>query len=81
MTKRCSLRPRPAFPQARLDGARRRPVEVEPIAFDAPLVQVLSLDRPSADQRPATRRRESSVVLAAWCRYQGAISIPTPPGG
>ena len=51
-----SLRSRMGFSQAQLDAARRRLIDVDLIAVQAPLVQVLSLDRPSTDERPVTRR-------------------------
>ena len=59
-----SLRARLGFSQAQLDAARRNLVEADLIAFEAPLVQVLSLDRPPPAERPAARRDRGPVRLA-----------------
>ena len=63
-----SLRSRLGFSQAQLDAARRGLIEVDLIAVEAPLVQVLSLDRLVTVERPVTRRDAGPVRLADLLR-------------
>ena len=51
-----------------LDAARQGLVGADLIAFEAPLYQVLSLDRPTSVQRPPGRRDEGPVRLADLLR-------------
>ena len=59
-----SLRARLGFSQTQLDAARQNLVEVELIAVETPLVQVLSLDRPVTVERPLPRREGGPIRLA-----------------
>ena len=66
-----SLRSRLGFSQAQLDAARRSLLEADLIAFEAPLTQVLSLDRP-LPERAVTRRDRGPRRLADLLADPGA---------
>ena len=51
-----SVRTRLGLEAARLDAARRTLIDADLIAYEAPLYQVLSLDRPTVE--PAAMRRD-----------------------
>lgn len=51
-----------------LDAARQALIGADLIAFEAPLYQVLSLDRPATVQRPSRRRGEAPIRLADLLR-------------
>ena len=49
---------------AQLDAARQALIDADLIAYEAPLYQVLSLDRPAAVERPAMHRDRGPRSLA-----------------
>jgi len=51
-----------------LEAARQTLIGADLIAFEAPLYQVLSLDRPATVPRPSDRRGEAPVRLADLLR-------------
>ena len=62
------------LPGERLDAARQVLINADLIAFEAPLYQVLSLDRPATAERPAIRRDQGPVRLADLLRDPRAAS-------